>query len=153
MTGRLLLDVNALAILAVDDHPGHRYVAEVVADGLRGEDTLLVSDYLPLRVQWVLTDKWGIDHVAARNAVQSLLRQPLEIVSGTRETLLHAYEISADENHPVFDCYYVALAAATDADGILTTDADFSSLCEGREVSYVNPVPDDVRAAFHDVNE
>ncbi len=153
MTDRLLLDVNALAMLVVDDHPGHRYVAEAVADGLAGEDALLVCDYLPLRVQWVLTDQWGVDTVPARNAVQSLLRQPVELVWATTETLLTAYEISADESHPVFDCFYVALAIATDADAIVTTDEDFAALCEDRPVSYRNPVPEGVRASFHDVNE
>lgn len=151
-TGRLLLDVNALAIALVADHPGNEYVSDALRSGLRGEGTLLVFDYLPLRAQWVLTTQWGIDEESTRNAVRSLLQQPIEIVAADRETLLDAYDLSATKGHDIFDCFYLALARTHDADALVTTDRDFEALCTGGDVTYRNPVPDDVLAEFHRMN-
>lgn len=148
---RVLPDVNALAIQLVDDHPGHASVTPELSPALRGEETLLMFGYLPLRVQWILEDL-GFEEVAARNAVSSLLRYPMEFVDVDAETLLAAYSISAEKNHDVYDCFYLALARAADADVLVTTDRDFERLCEGESVAYVNPVPDDVLERFDDVD-
>ncbi|WP_436930950.1 type II toxin-antitoxin system VapC family toxin [Halosimplex halobium] len=148
---RALPDLNALAIQLVDDHPGHRYVAEELVPVLQGEDTLLPFGYLPLRVQWVLEDL-EFSTVEARNAVSSLLRYPMESVDVTPETVLHAYEVSAEKNHDAYDCFYVALAREADADRLVTTDRDFETLCADEPFEYVNPVPDDVLSEFHDVS-
>lgn len=153
MTGRrLLADVNALAIQLVDDHPGHPYVADELVPALAGEDTLLVFGYLPLQVQWILEDL-GFDTVDARNAVSSLLGHPMEFVDADDGTLLDAYELSAAKNHDVFDCFYLSLAREADADALLTTDRDFDRLCEEESVEYLNPVPEEVLAAFHAAGE
>lgn len=144
---RILPDLNALAIQLVDDHPGHPYVAEQLVPALQGEETLLMFGYLPLRVQWVLTDM-GFSTVEARNAVSSLLHYPMEAVAVTPETILSAYEISAEKNHDVYDCFYIALARETNADRLLTTDRDFEALCADETVAYTNPVPADVLREF-----
>ncbi|MFB6296410.1 MAG: type II toxin-antitoxin system VapC family toxin [Halobacteriales archaeon] len=149
---RLLPDINALSIQLVDDHPGHPYVAEELVPALQGEHTLLLFGYLPLRVQWVLEDL-DFSTVEARNAVTSLLQYPLESVHVTPETVLAAYEISAEKNHDVYDCFYLAVARAADADRLVTTDRDFEALCEGEPFDYTNPVPEDVLSEFHTVNE
>jgi len=146
---RILPDVNALAIQLVDDHPGHPYVAEHLVPALRGEQTLLLFGYLPLRVQWVLEDL-GFSTLDARNAVTSLLQYPMESVDVTPETVLSAYDVSAQKNHDVYDSFYLALARETDADVLLTTDRDFADLCADESVDYLNPVPEDVLADFHD---
>lgn len=146
---RILTDVNAAAILLVEDHPGHEHVVRAVDGALRGDGTVLVYDYLPLRVQWVLTTRWDLDTVAARNAVTSLLSQPIEVVSASRETILRAYEVSAEKNHDVYDSFLLALAVEHDADELLTTDTDFETLCRDEAVEYRNPVPREVLAAFH----
>lgn len=148
---RVLPDLNALSIQLVDDHPGHRYVAEELVPVLQGEHTLLMFGYLPLRVQWVLEDL-GFSTVEARNAVSSLLRYPMESVDVTPDTVLQAYEISAEKNHDVYDCFYVALAREADADRLLTTDRDFEALCEDEPFEYANPVPEDVLSEFHAVS-
>jgi predicted nucleic acid-binding protein len=148
---RVLPDINALSIQLVEDHPGHSYIAPHLVPALEGEDTLLVFGYLPLRVQWVLEDI-GFSTVDARNAVTSLLQYPLETVSVMPETVLKAYEISAEKNHDVYDCFYLALARAADADQLLTTDRDFEALCADESVAYTNPVPEDVLEEFHAVN-
>lgn len=148
---RVLPDVNALAIQLVEDHPGHQYVAEEIVPGLRGDRTLLLFGYLPLRVQWVLEDL-DFSTVQARNAVTSLLQYPIESVDVSAETVLEAYEISAEKNHDVYDCFYLALAREADADRLVTTDRDFEELCEDEPFEYVNPVPEDVLAEFHAVN-
>lgn len=149
---RILPDLNALAIQLVDDHPGHQYVAEKLVPALRGEHTLLMFGYLPLRVQWVLEDL-GFETVEARNAVNSLLQYPMESVEVNRETVFDAYEVSAAKNHDVYDCFYVALARQTNADVLLTTDRDFDTLCDDESFDYANPVPEDVLSKFHAVSE
>lgn len=146
---RVLADLNAVVIRLVDDHPGHPYVVDALDPALRGEATLLTFGYLPLRVQWLLEDL-GFDTVEARNAVSSFLQFPLEFVPVDAATLLEAYEVSAERNHDVFDCFYVALARRADADALVTTDRDFEGLCEEESFAYENPVPDDVLERFHE---
>ncbi|WP_254766160.1 type II toxin-antitoxin system VapC family toxin [Salinilacihabitans rarus] len=148
---RVLPDLNALSIQLVDDHPGHPYVADELVPALTGTDTLVVFGYLPLRIQWVLEDL-GFEMHEARNAVSSLLRYPIEFVDIDDETVLDAYECSAEKNHDVYDCFYVALARAADVDTLVTTDRDFERLCADEPFEYVNPVPDDVLERFHDVS-
>lgn len=144
---RVLADVNALAIQLVEDHPGHRHVVEELVPALEGRDTLLVFGYLPLRVQYILDDL-GFDRVEARNAVSSLVQYPIEFVGPDAETILAAYEVSAEKNHDVYDSFYLALARDVGADKLVTTDTDFEELCAGEPVEYVNPVPKDVLEQF-----
>jgi len=145
---RILPDVNAIAIQLVDSHPGHPYVAGELNSALTGEADLLMFGYLPLRVQWVLDRKMDLDTVDARNAIQSLLRFPMEFVNPDADVLRDAYEISAEKNHGIYDCFYIALARAFAADAILTTDTDFEDLCEDEPFDYLNPVPEEVLARF-----
>ena len=148
---RVLPDLNALAIQLVDDHPGHQYVAEQLVPALRGNQTLLMFGYLPLRVQWVLEDL-GFSTVEARNAVTSLLQYPMESVEVTPDTVLDAYEVSSEKDHDVFDCFYIALARAADADTLVTTDRDFEALCADEPFEYANPVPEEVLSEFHSLS-
>jgi predicted nucleic acid-binding protein len=69
----------------------------------------------------------------------------------TPETVLHAYEISSEKNHDVYDCFYLTLARDANTDVLLTTDRDFEALCEDEPFEYVNPVPEDVLTEFHTV--
>ncbi|MFB6362100.1 MAG: type II toxin-antitoxin system VapC family toxin [Halobacteriales archaeon] len=147
MPRRVLADLNAMAIRLVEDHPGYRYVADALAPALTGEETLLTFGYLPLRVQWLLED-FGFDAVEARNAVSSLLQQPLEFVAVDAETVLDAYAASATKNHDVYDCFYLAVARQAEADAIVTTDRDFEALCADEPFEYCNPVPADVLEEF-----
>lgn len=148
---RVFPDLNALAIQLVDDHPGHPYVADELLPALHGEHTLLLFEYLPLRVQWVLEDL-GFDTVDARNAVCSLLQYPMEVTPVDKQTIRQAYDISAEKNHDVYDCFYIALARQADAEALVTTDRDFEGLCGGEPFEYVNPVPDDVLSEFATVS-
>jgi predicted nucleic acid-binding protein len=75
--------------------------------------------------------------------------EPIQVVP---DTVLDAYDISAEKNHDVYDCFYVALARSADADRLVTTDRDFEELCEDEPFEYTNPVPDDVLSAFHTVD-
>jgi predicted nucleic acid-binding protein len=147
---RTLPDLNALSIQLVDDHPGHPYVSEELAPASTGEDTLLLFGYLPLRVQWVLEDL-GFAAVEARNSMTSLVSYPMEFVDVNDEIIQDANEISAEKNHDVYDCFYLALARAADADRLVTTDRDFDRLCENEPFEYVNPVPESILEDFHAV--
>ncbi|APX98282.1 type II toxin-antitoxin system VapC family toxin [Natronorubrum daqingense] len=137
----VLTDVNVLAIGLTDDHPAHDDVYPWIQNALDGPNVLLVFDYYPLRAQYLMTSNFGVDAVAARNAVQSLVSSPARIVSATETTLLEAYDISAEKNHDVYDAFILALARSYDADYLLTTDGDFDDLCAGEDVTYVNPIP------------
>jgi predicted nucleic acid-binding protein len=141
----VLTDVTVLAIALTDDHPAHEDVYPWLQKTMDGPNVLLVFDSSPLRVQYLMTSTFGVDAVAARNAVQSLVQSPARIVSATETTLLGAYEISAAKNHDVYDSFLVALARAYDADYLLTTDGDFDDLCADEDVTYVNPVPAEKR--------
>ena len=149
---RILPDLNALSIQLVDDHPGHPYIADELVPALTGGDTLVVFGYLPLRIQWVLEDL-GFESSEARNAVSSLLQYPLEFVDVDGNTVLEAYEISAEKNHDVYDCFYVALARRANIDVLVTTDRDFERLCKDEPFRYINPVPDDVLERFHEIGD
>lgn len=149
---RVLPDLNAVAIQLIDDHPGHPYVAEELVPALTGTDSLIVFGYLPLRIQWVLEDL-GFESYEARNAVSSLLQYPLEFIDIDDKTVLESYEISTEKNHDVYDCFYLALARAADADVLLTTDRDFERLCKDESFEYMNPVPEEILERFHTVTE
>ncbi|KDE55366.1 hypothetical protein EL22_25140 [Halostagnicola sp. A56] len=141
----VLTDVNVLAIALTDDHPAHDDVYPWIQNAIDGPNVLLVFDYYPLRAQYLMTSDFGVDAVAARNAIQSLVCSPARIVSATETTVLEAYEISAEKNHDVYDSFIVALARAYDADYLITTDGDFDDLCDDEDVKYVNPIPTEKR--------
>lgn len=150
---RILLDVNVLAIGLVDDHPGHQYVRPELDAGLAGSFEPLVFDAHPLRAQYILTTDFQVDRAAARNSVQSLLRQAVRIIGASREVLLEAYELSADLNHDVYDCFLLALGLVHEVDCLLTTDTDFNRLCRNVSLTYVNPVPPAVLERFDGYGE
>ena len=141
----ILTDVNVLAIALTDDHPAYGDVYPWIQNALDGPNVLLVFDYYPFRAQYLMTNKFGVDAIDARNAVQSLVRSPARIVGATAATLLDAYEISAENDHDVYDSFIVALAREYDADYLLTTDDDFDDLCDGEDVVYTNPLPTEKR--------
>lgn len=141
----VLADVNVLAIGLTDDHPAHDDVYPWIADAVDGPNALLVFDYYPLRVQYIMTQQFGVDPVDARNAVQSLVQSPARIISATDTTVLDAYEISAAKSHDVYDSFLIALARNWDADYLLTTDTDFEELCATEDVTYRNPIPESKR--------
>ncbi|WP_254532132.1 type II toxin-antitoxin system VapC family toxin [Natrinema gelatinilyticum] len=141
----ILTDVNVLAIGLTDDHPAHDDVYPWIQNVLDGPNVLLVFDYYPLRAQYLMTSNFGVDAVAARNAIQSLVRSPARIVGATETTLLEAYEISAEKNHDVYDSFIITLARTYDADYLITTDSDFDDLCDGEDVKYVNPISTEKR--------
>jgi len=140
-----LTDVNVLAIGLTDDHPAYDDVYPWIQNALDGPNVLLVFDYYPFRAQYLMTNKFGVDTVDARNAVQSLVRSPARIIGATEATLLDAYEISAEKDHDVYDSFIVALAREYDAEYLLTTDDDFDDLCDEEDVVYTNPIPTEKR--------
>jgi predicted nucleic acid-binding protein len=141
----VLTDVNILAIGLTDDHPAYDEVYPWLEETLDGPNVLLVFDYYPLRAQFIMTRRFGVEPVAARNAVQSLVRSPARVVGATDTMVLDAYDISAEKNHDVYDSFLLALARSYEADYLLTTDTDFGDLCETEDVTYQNPIPAEKR--------
>lgn len=149
---RVLIDVNALAIALVGDHPGYEYVRPELDEGLNGSFEVVVFDYHPLRAQYVMTTDFAVDRAEARNSIQSLLRQPVSIVGASRETILEGYEISVVKNHDVFDSFLLAVGLEHAVDCLLTTDTDFEDLCVLESITYANPVPRSVLEQFNSVS-
>ena len=150
--GRLLADVNAISIGLVESHPGYDHIHPLLNAAATGPGTLLLSDYFPLRAQHVMTNFFGVSTVDARNSIQALLRQPIQLVCADQGILLDAYRISAEKNHDVYDCFLVALAREYDADAIFTTDGDFEDLCADEPFDYLNPVPERILQQFESVS-
>ncbi|MFB6228332.1 MAG: type II toxin-antitoxin system VapC family toxin [Halobacteriales archaeon] len=145
---KVLTDVNILAIGLTENHPAYEDVSPWLQEALDGPNVLLVPDYYPLRAQYIMTRDFEVPAVAARNAVQSLLRSPARIVGASDTVLLDAYEISAENDHDVYDSFILALARATEADHLVTADRDFDALCAGEPVTYRNPIPEDKLASL-----
>ncbi len=144
-----LADVNVLAIFLVEDHPGHPYVDEVISEGLVGAYRLLVPDQAPLRMRWVLTNRWGIRKAEADQAVEDFLQhRRVSYVAATRAALKRTFELSRILHHDVYDTFYLALALDHSATSVVTTDTDFKDLCRKVKLEYENPVPEDVLSRF-----
>jgi predicted nucleic acid-binding protein len=147
----ILLDLNAVVISILADHPGHDYLFPPVEQGFEGMSSLLVFDYYPFRAQYLLTKRYDIEEYRARNAVQRFVRQPIQIISAEKDTILNSYEVSSNKNHDVYDSFLIALARQYDVDAILTADEDFDELCHDETFRYFNPVPSEVLEQFADI--
>jgi predicted nucleic acid-binding protein len=151
---RKVLDVNALAIFLVKDHPGNKYVSPVIEDGLRGAFIPLIMDILPVRAYWIMTKKWGCPEIESVEAIEHFVqaydrpRYPCL----QRQTIVEGFRLAKELRHDVFDCVYLAFALQEGANGIITTDVDFERLCEHVELEYVNPVPLEVLKRFRERN-
>lgn len=151
---KMVLDVNALAIFLVKDHPGSKYVSSVVEEGLRGAYVPLVMDILPVRAYWIMTRKWGCSGKESTEAIEHFIEaydRP-QYPSLQKETILQSFRLAEKLGHDVFDCTYLAFALQENAKAIITTDTDFERLCPHVGLEYINPVPIEVLKRFKDQN-
>lgn len=145
-----VIDINVFSIFLVEDHPAHSYVKDAMMHGLKGHFRPVILDILPIRAHWLMTTKWNIDKDESSNAIRSFLKkynQPV-YVGMTRKSIDHAFQLSQELRHDVYDCCYLALAIQEEATGIVTTDSDFESLCKKKHLAYENPVPKKVLGEF-----
>lgn len=124
---KITIDVNTLAIFLVEDHPGNRYVAPQLEEGLQGRFIPLTPDIVPIRAYWITPRQWGCD------------REESVVVEEVSDRFLH---------HDAFDTGYLAVALQNQATGIMTTDTDFRNLCQKKHLQYLNPVPTRVLKKF-----
>jgi len=138
-----VIDINILSIFLVEDHPAHKYVRDAMMCGLRGFFKPMILDILPIRAHWLMTTKWNIDKNQSSSAIRSFLKKYNEpvYVGMTRKSIDHAFQLSQELRHDVYDCCYLALAIQEGAGSIMTTDSDFESLCKRKGLKYENPVP------------
>ena len=141
--GRILVDVNCLAIFLVEDHPGHSYVAHELERGLGGHFIPLVLDIVPMRAYWIMTHPWGCDAAQSEKALRRFVdAYPLvEYCSLSKNVLHRAFDLARELRHDPFDATYLAGALEYQASGIMTTDTDSRRLCRSKKLDYVNPVP------------
>lgn len=147
---RRVLDVNALAIFLVGNHPGNEYVSPIIGEGLRGAYIPLIMDILPIRAFWVMTTKWGCPERESAEAVKHFIREyeRPQYYCLQRQTILKSFELAEELNHDVYDCVYLASALQENATAIITTDTDFEGLCPRIGLEYINPVPAEVLKRF-----
>ncbi len=147
-----VLDVNALAIFLVEDHPGNHYVSPVIEEGLRGAFIPLIIDILPVRVYWVMTRKWGCTKRKSAEAIKHFVREydRPQYCCLSRRTITETFKLAEQIKHDVFDCVYLSLALQEGASAIITTDTDFERLCKRVNLNYINPVPIDVLKRFRE---
>jgi len=147
-----VLDVNALAIFLVEDHPGNHYVSPVIEKGLRGAFIPLIIDILPVRVYWVMTKKWGCTKRESAEAIKHFVREydRPQYCCLSRRTITETFKLAEQIKHDVFDCVYLSLALQEGASAIITTDTDFERLCKRVNLNYINPVPIDVLKRFRE---
>ena len=147
---RYTLDINVVAIYLVENHPGNRYVTEVLDFGIRNKVEFILFDFLPLRVFWILTSKWGIRKDDAKDAIISFMDLPnVKLVSIGKDDIKEAFKIAKLVNHDVFDTIYCVIAKKNNCAGIITTDRDFEKICGELGLEYINPVPDTILKKFH----
>ncbi len=145
-----VIDINIFSIFLVEDHPAYSHVKDAMMHGLKGHFRPVILDILPIRAHWLMTTKWNIDKDESSNAIRSFLKkynQPV-YVGMTRKSIDHAFQLSQELRHDVYDCCYLALAIQEEAAGIVTTDSDFESLCKKKHLAYENPVPKKVLGEF-----
>jgi predicted nucleic acid-binding protein len=149
-----VIDVNALAIFLVADHPGNTYISPILEAGLRGNYVPLLMDIVPIRAYWIMANQWGIDKKECANAVAHFVKSYDRVQYGSlkRETIMESFRLADELGHDVFDCIYVAFALQEKAKGILTTDTDFDRLCRQVGLEYNNPVPKEVLKHFKEQN-
>jgi len=138
-----VLDVNALAIFLVEDHPGNHYISPVIEEGLRGAFIPLIIDILPVRVYWVMTKKWGCTKRESAKAIKHFVREydRPQYCCLSRRTITETFKLAEQIKHDMFDCVYLSLALQEGASAIITTDTDFERLCKRANLNYINPVP------------
>lgn len=152
---RMILDVNALAIFLVKDHPANEYVSPIIEEGLRGAYTPVIMDILPVRAYWIMTRRWKCQEKESAEAIKHFVKaydRP-QYPSLKKETIVESFKLAEELKHDVFDCAYIAFALQEDARTIITTDTDFERLCKRVELEYLNPVPREVLRRFKEQNE
>ena len=145
-----VLDVNALAIFLVQDHPGNKYVSPIVEEGLRGAYVPIIMDILPIRAYWIMTRSWKCPEKESAEAIKHFIKaygRP-QYPSLKRETIAESFKLADELKHDVFDCVYLAFALQEGANAIITTDTDFERLCKRVKLEYLNAVPAEVLRRF-----
>ena len=146
---RYTLDINVVAIYLVENHPGNRYVKRIIDYGIENNIDFILFDFLPLRVYWILTSKWGAKKELSREAIVSFLDLPnIKLVSVDKKDIQKAFTLATKLNHDVYDLIYMVIALKTNSKGIITTDTDFEKICYNTNLEYINPVPKSVLRKF-----
>lgn len=150
-----VLDVNALAIFLVKDHPGNLFVSSVVEEGVRGVYIPVLMDILPVRAYWIMTKRWGCPQIESARAIEHFVKAYDRVCYAglRRESILESFELAEKLKHDVFDCAYLAFALQEKARGIVTTDTGFERICRQVGLEYMNPVPRNVLKRFAEQNK
>ena len=108
-------------------------VGEVDSDAaarlLEGEAVLLAPDLLYAEVAnalWALSRRGDVAEADVREALAVLADVPLHIPSSMRQLMPAATRLAHDLDHPVYDCFYLALAVQQQYP-LLTADRRFQA--------------------------
>ncbi len=102
-----------------------------------------------------MTRQWGCDLGESERSIRHFLdHYPIvQYCPITREVIHMAFDLARELHHDVFDTAYLAVALQNEASGLMTTDTDFRSLCQRKNIRYINPVPSKVLNKFADWKE
>lgn len=94
LTGnRYVLDINVTAIYLVENHPGNKYISTIIDNAISKNIELIIFDFLPFRVYWILTSKWKVQKQDAKEAITSFLKLPnLKLVPLNKQDILEAFK-------------------------------------------------------------
>jgi len=146
---KYVIDINIMAIYLVENHPGYPYVSELIDSMISQGTKLILFDFLPFRVYWIMTSKWKIPKNEAADSISSFLNIPnVSLICLETRDILHAFKLAKELHHDVYDIVYLVLVEKTSANGIITTDTDFKTLCEKIGIEYINPVPKNILKKF-----
>ncbi len=103
--------------------------SEAAARLLEGEAVLLAPDLLyaeAANALWALSRRGDVAAADVREALAVLADVPLHIPSSMRQLMPAATRLAQDLDHPVYDCFYLALAVQQQYP-LLTADRRFQA--------------------------
>jgi predicted nucleic acid-binding protein len=103
--------------------------SEAAARLLEGEAVLLAPDLLyaeAANALWALSRRGDVAPADVREALAVLADVPLHIASSMRQLMPAATRLAQDLDHPVYDCFYLALAVQQQYP-LLTADRRFQA--------------------------
>lgn len=113
----LVVDASVAAKWVLDQEGSSR------ATALRGEERLIAPSLIAAEIGsaiWKAVRRHEVSHADATEALSAALR-PFDALIAVDELHLRALALATSFNHPVYDCFYLALAEREDAP-LITAD-------------------------------
>lgn len=122
----LVVDASVAALWVLDQQGSDRALA------LRSEDSLIAPSLVVAEVGSAIWKAERRDAISRANAVAALEQAmlPFEALIPTEDLRAHALGLAIDFRHPIYDCFYLALA---EREGCPLVTADESMIAVARK--------------------